>query len=102
MKKKLLLFGFLCSLSPVAHAKDQMHKTTSHVAPVLDETDDEMTEEEAAAAAAIVPVQQSAFQQWCIAKIRSILTFYMRCKNYMPALRWANRTKKRRKRMARG
>ncbi len=100
MKKKLLLVGLLCSLSPIAYAKDQTHRTTSHMVPVLDETDDEMTEQEAAAAAAIVPVQQSAFRQWCTAKISSMIAFYMRCQRYVSALRrHTNRIKKRRKRM---
>ncbi len=101
MKKKLLLFAFLCSLSPVAHAKDQMHRITSRVAPVLDDIDDEMTQEEAIAAAAIVPVQQSPFHHWYMAKLSSLIAFCMRCKHYMPE-RWGKkkRTKKRRKRMA--
>ncbi len=100
MKKKWLLFGFICSLSPVAYANDQMHRAKP-IVPVLDNIDDEMTEQEAAAAAAIVPVQQSAFQHWCTAKMSILIAFCMRCKRYMRAGWWnTNRTKKRRKRTA--
>lgn len=94
MKKKLVLFGLLCSLSPVAYAKDQMHRAKP-IAPVLDDIDDEMTQEEAIAAAAIVPVQQSALRHWCMAKMSSLIAFCMRCKRYMPELWWKKkRTKK--------
>jgi hypothetical protein len=101
MKKKWLLFGFICSLSPIAYAKNQMLRSKIVVAPVLDYIDDEMTEQEAAAAAAVVPAHHSAFRHWCTAKISIVIALCMRCKRYMHALWWnANRTKKRRKRTA--
>ncbi len=100
MKKKLLLLGFICWLSPVAHAKDQIHRATSHVAPVLDDTDDEMTEQEAAAAAIIVPAQHSAFRQWCTAKISIFIAWCMRRRHYIAIGGKKNRTKKRHKHTA--
>ena len=94
MKKKLLLVGLAYAFGGSIAAQEQSHKEI--VQPVLDETDDEMTEEQVAMLEALVPEEISPVRQWCTAQISSFVVLCMRCSAYMNTSFWKPKKRKRR------
>lgn len=86
MKKTFLVIGFLCALSGLTVAHEHRDNLGHLVAPLLDDSDDDMSEEEVAALAALTPAKQSALQQWIVGRASTLLVWYMNYKRCVRSL----------------